>query len=172
MTLPWAVQKWLNQSICCLGCGSGGPKEAQVQSYSPGGTNVPSWEGRLAPPGKYDTTVHLWRQCSLMSNYFGPLVNLSCIGSCSIRSQQLIHKEEFHLLNYIDFYFCIFILTFFCNFIVFLLFHVNCVHFCRTSYAKHGLGSRNFVRLLHACFVTNPKNLPAIFLYHMKGQSL
>ena len=28
-----------------------------------------------------------------------------------------------------------------------------------------------FVRLSHACFVTNPRNLPAIFLYHMKGQS-
>jgi len=27
------------------------------------------------------------------------------------------------------------------------------------------------VRLSHACFVTNPKNLTAIFLYHMKGQS-
>jgi len=27
------------------------------------------------------------------------------------------------------------------------------------------------VRLSHACFVTNPNNLPAIFLYHMKGQS-
>jgi len=27
------------------------------------------------------------------------------------------------------------------------------------------------VRLSHACFVTNPKNLPAIFLNHMKGQS-
>ena len=27
------------------------------------------------------------------------------------------------------------------------------------------------VRLSHAWFVTNPKNLPAIFLYHMKGQS-
>jgi len=27
------------------------------------------------------------------------------------------------------------------------------------------------VCLSHACFVTNPKNLPAIFLYHMKGQS-
>ena len=27
------------------------------------------------------------------------------------------------------------------------------------------------VRLSHACFVTNPKNLPAIFLYHAKGQS-
>jgi len=27
------------------------------------------------------------------------------------------------------------------------------------------------VRLSHACLVANPKNLPAIFLYHMKGQS-
>jgi len=27
------------------------------------------------------------------------------------------------------------------------------------------------VCLSHACFVTNPKNLPVIFLYHMKGQS-
>jgi len=27
------------------------------------------------------------------------------------------------------------------------------------------------VHLSHACFVANPKNLPAIFLYHMKGQS-
>ena len=37
------------------------------------------------------------------------------------------------------------------------------------------LGSRNSVRLSvrpsHACFVTNPKNLSAIFLYHMKWQS-
>ena len=30
------------------------PKEAQVQSYSPGGANVPTWEGTLAPPGEYD----------------------------------------------------------------------------------------------------------------------
>ena len=27
------------------------------------------------------------------------------------------------------------------------------------------------VRLSHVCFVTNPKNVPAIFLYHTKGQS-
>jgi len=27
------------------------------------------------------------------------------------------------------------------------------------------------VRLSHACFVTNPKNLSAMFLYYMKGQS-
>ena len=32
----------------------GGPKEAQVQSYSPGGASVPTWEGTLAPPGEYD----------------------------------------------------------------------------------------------------------------------
>ena len=31
-----------------------GLKEAQVQSYSPDGANVPSWEGTLAPPGEYD----------------------------------------------------------------------------------------------------------------------
>ena len=30
---------------------SGGPKEAQVQSYSPGGANEPSWEGTLLLPG-------------------------------------------------------------------------------------------------------------------------
>ena len=44
-----------------------------------------------------------------------------------------------------------------------------------TQRCQRGLGSRNSVRpsvrLSHACFVTNPKNLPAIFLYHMKGQS-
>jgi len=34
------------------------------------------------------------------------------------------------------------------------------------------LSVRLSVCLSHACFVTKPKNLPAIFLYHMKGQSL
>ena len=33
------------------------------------------------------------------------------------------------------------------------------------------LSVRLSVHLSHVCFVTNPKNLPAIFLYHMKGQS-
>jgi len=32
----------------------GGPKEAQVQSYSPGGANMPTLEVTLAPPGEYD----------------------------------------------------------------------------------------------------------------------
>jgi len=44
---------------------------------------------------------------------------------------------------------------------------------------ERDLGSRNSVRLSvrpsvrlsHACFVTNPKNLLATFLYHMEGQS-
>jgi len=33
---------------------SGGLKEAQVQSYSLGGANVPTWECTLTPPGEYD----------------------------------------------------------------------------------------------------------------------
>ena len=47
----------------------------------------------------------------------------------------------------------------------------------RRSYASAVLGVEFCpsiclsVRLSYACFVTNPKNLPAIFLYHMKGQS-
>jgi len=52
---------------------SGRPKEAQVQSYCPGGANVPSWEGTLAPLGEYDWTVHLSRQCGLTSNCFDHL---------------------------------------------------------------------------------------------------
>ena len=50
----------------------------------------------------------------------------------------------------------------------------------RCSYASAVLGViilsvcpsvRLSVRLSHACFLTNPKNLPAIIFYHMKGQS-
>jgi len=33
---------------------SGRLKEAQVQLYLPAGANVPTWEGTLVPPGKYD----------------------------------------------------------------------------------------------------------------------
>jgi len=32
---------------------SGGPKEVQVQSLSPGGINVPSWEHTFPPPAEY-----------------------------------------------------------------------------------------------------------------------
>jgi len=49
---------------------SGWLKEAQVQSYSPGYANVPSLEGTLLQPGKYDWTVRVRRRCGLMSNYF------------------------------------------------------------------------------------------------------
>jgi len=46
----------------------------------------------------------------------------------------------------------------------------------RANYASAVLGVvilsvRLSVRSSHACFVTNRKNLPAIFLYHMKRQS-
>jgi len=48
--------------------------------------------------------------------------------------------------------------------------------FYRASYARAVLGVvilfvRPSVRPSHACFVTNPKNLTATFLYYMKGQS-
>ena len=33
---------------------SSGPKDAQVQSYSPDGANVPSLEDTLPPPGEYE----------------------------------------------------------------------------------------------------------------------
>jgi len=55
---------------------SGGLKEAQVQSYSPGGAKVPSWEGSLLLPCEYDWTVHLRQRCGLMSNYFDHLLLL------------------------------------------------------------------------------------------------
>jgi len=58
-TLPWAAQTQLNRSICHLCCGLlGGQKEGQVQLYSPGGANVPTWEGTLSPPGEYDWVNH------------------------------------------------------------------------------------------------------------------
>ena len=55
--------------------------------------------------------------------------------------------------------------------------HFRSVIFTARRYASAVLGVvilsasvRPSVRLSHACFVTNPKNLLAIFLYHMKGQ--
>ena len=51
-------------------------------------------------------------------------------------------------------------------------FLVSFVFAARRSYASSVLGVVILsVRLSHACFVTNPKNRPAIFLFHTKGQS-
>jgi len=75
-TLPWSVQKWLNWSICCLDCGLGCPKEAQVQLYSPGGASVPSCQGTLAPPGEYDWIVCLRQWCGPYVKLLWPLVNI------------------------------------------------------------------------------------------------
>jgi len=75
--LPWAVQKRLNRSICRFGCGLGwaeGSTTVQVQLYSPVGASVPSWEGTLVLPGKYNWTIRLRRRCGLMSNYFDHLL--------------------------------------------------------------------------------------------------
>jgi len=73
--LPWAVQKRLKHRIGVWVVDSGGPKEAQVTSYSPGGENVSSWDVTLTPPGEYDWTVYLRRRCGLISTYFDYLLS-------------------------------------------------------------------------------------------------
>jgi len=93
--------------------------QAQIQSYLPGGANVPSWKGTLAPPGEYDWTLSL---CSNVALYqIWPLVTTRAMLSAVLG--------------------------------------VVILSVCLS------------VRLSHACFVTNPKNLLAIFLCHTKGQS-
>jgi len=83
--LPWAVQKRLNRSIYSSGVNSGGPNEAQVRLYSPGGANVPDdtlpWvvQKRLnrsvcrlgcglgwAEGSTSSVVFARWRQCALM----------------------------------------------------------------------------------------------------------
>ena len=48
--LSRAVRKRLNRSICVWVVDWGGPKEAQVQSYSPGDANVPFYEANKIQP--------------------------------------------------------------------------------------------------------------------------
>ena len=59
---------------------SGGLKEAQVQSYSTGGTaNVPSCKNTLAPPGEYDWTVHVRRRCGIFVKLLWPLIIITLL---------------------------------------------------------------------------------------------
>jgi len=62
---------------------SDGPKEAEVQSYSPCGASV---EGTLVAPAKYDWTVCLRRRRGLMSNCFDHLLLLLLLGhiACAV----------------------------------------------------------------------------------------
>jgi len=54
-SLPWAVQKRLNQLRCQWDVDSGGSKEACIR-----------WESTLAQPGEYDWTVHVQLRCGLV----------------------------------------------------------------------------------------------------------
>jgi len=66
-TLPWAVQKWLNWSICCLHCWLGRKCKFSCERWRQctlmGGHVGATWRIRL--------NFYLWQWCSLMSNYFG-----------------------------------------------------------------------------------------------------
>jgi len=66
-TLPWAVQKWLNWSICCLSCGLGWAEGSTSSILFARCRHVPSWEGTLAIPGEYDRTVRLRQRYGFMS---------------------------------------------------------------------------------------------------------
>ena len=72
--LPWAVQKWLNQSIWRFCCRLGWKyKFNRIRQVAP---ICPYGGGLLAPPAEYDWTIHLRRRCGLMSNYFDHLLLL------------------------------------------------------------------------------------------------
>jgi len=61
---------WINRDVVC-----------DVDS-SGSGKPFTRWGCKLASPGEYNWTVHVWRQCSLMSNYFDHLLILrltSCL---------------------------------------------------------------------------------------------
>ena len=51
-----------------------GRKKSKIQSYSPGGANLPTWEGTLAPPDEYDWSVRLRRRCGLFVKLLWPLI--------------------------------------------------------------------------------------------------
>jgi len=57
-------------------CHLGGPTEAQVQSYSPGDTSVPSW-GRLSATWRIRLNHPSAMAMRLMSNYFDHLLSLT-----------------------------------------------------------------------------------------------
>ena len=48
--LPSAVQHGLTDRLAVWVLDSTVPKDAQIQSYWPGGTNLPSWEDTLPSP--------------------------------------------------------------------------------------------------------------------------
>ena len=67
--LPCAERKRLNQFIFHLGCGLKWAEGAQVQSYSPCGANVLSWEDTLRLNHKSTVAMRL------ASNYFDQLLS-------------------------------------------------------------------------------------------------
>jgi len=68
--LPWAAQELLKGRFAVWIVDLGWPKEAQVQSYSPGGANCAQMGRHIGTTGEYDWAVRLRQRCGLMSNYF------------------------------------------------------------------------------------------------------
>ena len=56
----------------------------------------------LAPPGKYKSTVHVWRRCGLMSNYFDHLLYFLGKKSpldCRINIHSVFCQRPFKVFN-------------------------------------------------------------------------
>jgi len=70
--LPWAVQKWLNRSICCLGGRLGWAKGSTSSIV------FARWRQRALMGGHIGATwwIQLLQQCGLMSTYFDHLLCL------------------------------------------------------------------------------------------------
>ena len=79
--MPWAVQKWLNQSSWRSACGLGWTQGAYIDGCA------------LAPPGKYNWTVHVWQRCSLNLKLLWPLVDI-IVNQSSVDVMQYTHTGK------------------------------------------------------------------------------
>jgi len=98
--LPWALQKRLNQSICHLRYGlerAEGSTSSNVLRYSPGGANLPRWEGTFAPRQQ----EHVGSKTLLQQNH--PDVNCWCRLTV-IRRQPLLLLLRYYYYDYYYYY--------------------------------------------------------------------
>jgi len=163
--LSWAVQKWLNRSIFHLGCGLAWAKGstssivfARLHQCACRHSVVSC--AKVAEP--IDLPFGSWTRVGWSKHKFSRIYQV--VPMCL---RWRVHWR--HLANTIEPSVCCGD-TAWCQITL-----TTCFFTARCSSASAVLGVvilsvRPSVRLSHACFVTNPKNLPAIFLCHMTGQ--
>jgi len=78
-SVPWAVQKPLNRSICHLGCGLWWTKGSTSSVVFTRWCQCAHVGGHLGTTSEYDWTVHQWQRCGLMLNYFDHLFSIKTL---------------------------------------------------------------------------------------------